>query len=237
MIDTHCHLLFALDDGPSTLEDAVELAARLSADGVTAVLCTPHYSTLFSTRHEDAVDRINRLRPALEAAGVPLHVELAAEIGPHQALRAPLDELLPRSIGRRFLVVEVQPETPLAFFEGVGSRLADAELTPIFAHPERCRAVWRRPRALAAARETGALVQLVAPSLTGSWGAAASQTAWNLLGAELVDLLASDAHGRSRPPELAEAARRVTERLGADVAEELTERGPTRVLAAIDYEA
>ena len=234
MIDTHCHLLFALDDGPASLEDAIELAAGLQAGGVTAVLCTPHYSDLFLTDHAEATERLARLRPALEAAGVSLRVELAAEIGPRQTLRAPIEELIARSVGGRFLIVEVQPDTPLAFFEGASARLAEVGLTPVFAHPERCRAVWRRPRALAGAREAGGLVQVVAPSLTGSWGGGAAQTAWKLLGGELVDLLASDAHGRNRPPELAEAAALLVERLGEDVAIQLTQRGPERLLAALD---
>lgn len=234
MIDTHCHLLFALDDGPATVEGSVELAAELVAEGVETVLCTPHFSDLFPTSHEDATRRQAELRPALDAAGVELRVELAAEIGPHFALRAPLEELMARSIGGRFLIVEVQPETPLAFFEGATGRVSELGLTPIFAHPERCRAVWRRPRALAAPRESGALVQIVAPSLTGSWGGGAARTAWTLLGGGLVDLLGSDAHGPSRPPELAEAVRLVTDRLGGEVATELTKRGPARLLAALD---
>lgn len=233
MIDTHCHLLFALDDGPRTLEGSVELAAELVAQGVETVLCTPHFSDLFPTSHDDAAMRLDELRPALPAAGVGLDVELAAEIGPHFALRAPLEELTARSIGGRFLLLEVQPETPLAYFEGAAARIAELGLTPIFAHPERCRAVWRHPRAVAASREAGGLVQIVAPSLTGSWGRAAARTAWTLLGGGLVDLLGSDAHGRSRPPELAEAVRLVTDRLGADVATQLTERGPAKVLEAL----
>jgi protein-tyrosine phosphatase len=234
MIDTHCHLLFGLDDGPPTLREALDLASRLHAEGVSAVLCTPHYSDLFWTSHVDALERIGRLRPALAESGIPIRVELAAEIGPSAAVRAPLEELLPRSIGGRFLIVEVQPATPLAFFEGVAARLEDAGLTPIFAHPERCQAVWRHPGALATARAAGALVQIVAPSLTGTWGRQAARTAWILLGAGLVDLLGSDAHGRTRPPELADAATRISDRFGQETTVELTEHAPSRVLAALD---
>jgi protein-tyrosine phosphatase len=233
MIDTHCHLLFALDDGPRTLEGSLELARRLVAEGIDTVLCTPHFSDLFRTSHADATQRLAELRPALAAEGIPLRVELAAEIGPHYVLREPLDELVVRSIGARFLLVEVQPDTPLAFFDGAAARLSEVGLTPVFAHPERCRAVWRHPRALAPAREAGALVQIVAPSLTGSWGGGPARTAWTMLGGELVDLLGSDAHGRSRPPELAHAVQLVGDRLGDEVAAALTESGPAHLLDAI----
>ncbi len=233
MIDTHCHLLPGLDDGPETIDRSIDLARELVAQGVDTVLCTPHYSELFPTDHGEATQRHAELRQALPEAGVDLRVELAAEVGPHFALRSPLEELLSRSIGGRFLIVEVQPETPLAFFEGASARIREAGLTPVFAHPERCRAVWRRPRAVAASREEGALVQIVAPSLTGSWGGGAARTAWTLLGGGLVDLLGSDAHGRRRPSELGQAAALIGERLGDDVVAELTERGPARLLEAL----
>ena len=58
MIDTHCHLLFGLDDGPRTLGESVELAWELVAGGVEAVLCTPHFTEMFPTSHDEAGSRL-----------------------------------------------------------------------------------------------------------------------------------------------------------------------------------
>ena len=41
MIDTHCHLLPGLDDGPATITEAIQLARMMLADGVSGALCTP----------------------------------------------------------------------------------------------------------------------------------------------------------------------------------------------------
>ena len=41
MIDTHCHLVPGVDDGPADLVEALELARALVGDGVSAVVCTP----------------------------------------------------------------------------------------------------------------------------------------------------------------------------------------------------
>jgi protein-tyrosine phosphatase len=38
MIDTHCHLLPGLDDGPRTVREALQLAQMMVADGITSVL-------------------------------------------------------------------------------------------------------------------------------------------------------------------------------------------------------
>ena len=42
MIDLHCHLLPGIDDGPSTIEEALEMARIAVANGITAAHVTPH---------------------------------------------------------------------------------------------------------------------------------------------------------------------------------------------------
>ena len=231
MIDTHCHLLYGLDDGPGSVDGSLALARRLIGDGVSLVLCTPHYSRAFPTRHADAVGRCAALREALSEASLALRVELAAEIGPALAVSAPLEELRIRAVAGRYLIVEVLPDSPVGFFDAVADRLQEAGLIPIFAHPERCRAVQRHPTLIEEARSRDALVQVVAPSLIRRWGRGVASAAWGLLGAGWVDLLGSDAHGvRRRGVHLAEAVELVEKRFGAEVARDLVRRNPARVL-------
>ena len=229
MIDTHCHLLPGLDDGPGSPDEALALARSLVADGIERVVCTPHYSPQFPTAHADAAAKLRALDG--ELAGLPLDTVLAAEVSPGYAVSAPLDELRSRALRGRYVVCEALPDSPPTFFEAALARLAEAGLAPIFAHPERCRAVQRRIGIVDWARKQGALVQVVAPSLIGRWGGATSATAWRLVDTGRADLLASDAHGtRRRSVHLREAAGIVAERLGAAVAAELTERRPAELL-------
>jgi protein-tyrosine phosphatase len=231
MIDTHCHLLPGLDDGPPSLDASLVLARRLVDDGVTSVLCTPHYSRQFPTRHADAADQLVALREGLQDSTIALEIELAAEVGPALAVSSPLEELFERAVGGRYLIVEVLPDSPGALFDAVTDRLEEAGLLPILAHPERCRAVQRHPVLLEAARERGALVQIVAPSLIRRWGRGVASAAWGLLGAGWVDLLGSDAHGvRRRGVHLAEAVELIDKRFGSEVARDLVRRNPARVL-------
>lgn len=233
MIDTHCHLIAGVDDGPTSEAGSVELARRLVAGGVELVVCTPHYSRRFPTVHADAVERSRALRATLTAEGVPLDIAVAAEVSPTMAVTADPSELVTRSIGGRFSLVELVPATPAGFLPSLGARLEKAGLLPILAHPERCRAVQRRPAILDAARAEGALVQVVAPSLTGVWGEEVSATAWKLLNTGRADLLASDAHGRRSPPALAAATDLVAERLGDKVAHRLTDGRPRLVVRGV----
>ena len=231
MIDTHCHLLHSLDDGPKTERDSVELARQLAAAGVRAVVCTPHFSRRYSTSLVRARKRIAELSRLLLEAPILLSLSLAAEISPAFAVSEPMEELLPRSIEGRFLLVELEPDTPATFLETAVARLAGEQLSPVFAHPERCPSVREQPRLLDEARAAGALIQVVAPSLTGRRGKAVGVAAWKLLDSGVVDLLGSDSHRPSRTAiHLEVASGLIEERYGAEVLAELTERVPSRLV-------
>jgi protein-tyrosine phosphatase len=196
------------------------------------VLCTPHYSRLWAPSVAAAEVRLAELRGALAAVSVSLALDLAAEVGTAHAVSAPLEELSARSLRGRYLIVEVQPDTPTGFFGAVLARLSEARLLPIFAHPERSRGLARHPGALDEPRSAGALVQVVAPSLLERWGPGTAETAWHLLDHGRVDLLASDTHGvRRRRPHLREACELLERRLGYAVRTELTQDRPERILA------
>lgn len=234
MIDTHCHLLPGVDDGPRTPAEAVQLARQLVGCGVEAVVCTPHYSRQFPVSRDRAVAAHAALRAALVTDGVALETVVAAELSPAFAVTAPLEELTVRALAGSYVVVEALPDTPAPFFATVGDRLAEAGLRAIFAHPELSRAVARRPELLDEERERGALVQVLAPGVSGRRGTQVAETAWELLESGRVDLLGSDAHGRSRPAtELADAADLVERRLGRSERERLTEREPRRLVPTL----
>lgn len=231
MIDTHCHLLPGLDDGPRDDRGSVELARMLADQGVRRVICTPHYSAMFPTRHAEAVERHRAFKPLLASAGIELQTSVAAEVGPGYAATAPIDEVLERSIDGRYLLVEVLPDSSPYALLTIHERLRERSLEVVFGHPERAHALQRHPAVLDSLRAEGALLQVVAPSLIGRWGPAVQHAAWRLVDTGRADLLASDAHGPSRRrPHLRAACDLIEERLGGEVVAELTERKPQIVL-------
>jgi protein-tyrosine phosphatase len=149
-----------------------------------------------------------------------------------------MERLLPRAIEGRYLLVELEPDTSATFLETAVERLAGERLRPVFAHPERCESVREQPRLLDEARAAGALVQVVAPSLTGRWGTTAGVAAWKLLDSGLVDLLGSDSHRpATAATHLTRAAASIEERYGAEALIDLTARAPSRLVGVAAQEA
>ena len=232
MIDTHCHLLAGVDDGPRTDADALRLARRLVDDGVTAVVCTPHFSDQFATPVLVARERHARLGADLALVGVELETHLAAELSVPRALNTPPSRLAVRALARRYLLVELVRDTPRDAVREVCERLAPFGLVPVLAHPERCVAVQSDPAILVEGKKAGALVQVVAPSLSGRMGNAIWTSAWHLVASGIADLVASDAHRASaNSPQLGAVADLIESRCGAERRLELTEHAPGRLLA------
>ena len=43
MIDLHCHILTAVDDGSQTIESSIEMAKEAYREGIDKILVTPHH--------------------------------------------------------------------------------------------------------------------------------------------------------------------------------------------------
>ena len=206
-VDLHFHLLPGVDDGPADLPDSLDLARAALGEGTGAVVATPHVRIdLGPTDAREIQARVHDLRAALSAANVPLEVGCGAELGHEMAFRLRQDELellAQGPPGARWLLVE-------APFHGIGEdfHAATAELRTrgfgvLVAHPERSAdAALDAAAGLRRELAAGSLAQLNALSLTGGHGEEACASAWALIADGLVAVVASDAHGPSRPPAL-----------------------------------
>jgi protein-tyrosine phosphatase len=236
-VDLHFHLLPGVDDGPSDLDESLDLARAALHAGTGAVVATPHVrDDLGPTDAREITERVRELRSALAAAGIPLAVGCGGELGHEMAFRLRRDELDllahgPR--GARWLLVE----TP---FHGIGEdfHAATAELRArgfgvLVAHPERSAdAALDGAAGLRREVAAGSLAQVNALSLTGGHGEEARRSAWELLADGLVAVIASDAHGPSRPPALRSAhAALLVGGLSPAAASARVEAGPGGLLA------
>jgi protein-tyrosine phosphatase len=206
-VDLHFHLLPGVDDGPGDLQESLELARAALGEGTHTVVATPHVrEDLGPTDAREIAARVRELRSALVAAGIPLEVACGGELGHEMAFRLDRDELnllAQGPPGARWLLVE----TP---FHGIGEdfHAATAELRALgfgvlVAHPERSAdAALEDAAGLRREVAAGSQAQLNALSLTGGHGEDARRSAWALLADGLVAVVASDAHGPTRPPAL-----------------------------------
>ena len=212
MIDLHTHILPGLDDGSRDLAQSVALASELVRQGVTIAACTPHVSGEYPTQTTQILQALTDTRAALASAGVDLALVGGAEVALDRLDGLSDEQIIELTIdatGRYLLVETPYSAWPLDIDLHL-QRLAKLGITAILAHPERSAGVQPDSTALERAVDCGALVQLNAGSLTGSFGRSAKTTAMRLMANGTAHLIASDSHNVDRrPPHLVEAVQAI----------------------------
>lgn len=206
LIDLHCHILPAIDDGALDLADTLGMARQAERDGIALVCATPHVRHDHDVRIGELPGRVAAVNEALEAAGLRVRVAPGAEVAETIVHELTDAELRGCTLGGggRWILLEPAPGPLSERTVATVRALARRGLGTVLAHPERHPGpdVDARLRELAAA---GALIQL-----TGAFVLDGSAD-W-FVAERLVHVLGSDAHSShgGRPVELAAALRRLT---------------------------
>ncbi len=211
LVDLHNHLVPAVDDGSSSIEESCASLATLFAEGARLVVTTPHL--LIPHLPDDrAIDQVlarhrrefGHLADALAGkAGLPA-VGLGQEIWAPDA--AAIGRVVDRTdiglAGSRAMLVEFGFDLRGTHTDVVDA-VAAAGRTIVIAHPERYRyPEGQEPLDLMRRwRDMGALLQVNAGSFSGYYRPSSPGSldlAWEMVEAELVDLVATDHHGVRR---------------------------------------
>jgi protein-tyrosine phosphatase len=233
MIDLHCHVLPAVDDGPATMEESVQLARAAAEQGTTTIVATPHVNVRFPNRAAGIAAAVDAVNERLRDEDVALEVRPGAEIAFTGLEQLSDGELAALGLGGgRWLLIECPFTVAIDGFAAAVRELQAGDHGVVLAHPERCSGFHRHRDVLAALVEEGALTSITASSLTGDFGREPRRMAFDMLHGGLVHNVASDAHDPSyRSPELSAPLERagLTAQLGW-----LTGDVPAAILAGAD---
>jgi len=221
MVDIHCHLLPGLDDGPDSLDEALEMAEMAIADGITHLVSTPHANDRFKFVSELVGRRRDELQERLGerlklATGCDLHLSFEnLEDVRANPTRYTIHQ-------KNYLLVELPSYGLSPSTENTLHRLQLIGLHPVITHPERNAILRGNPERLEDWLRRGCYAQVTAISLLGGFGGAAQHWAETWLDQGCIHFIASDAHNvHSRPPQLRKAYECVAARRGERVAQAL----------------
>lgn len=236
MIDIHCHIMPSVDDGAASVEDSLVMARQAVADGITAVLATPHTLNGISRNTvSDILSGISHLKDALAADGIPLAVYPGSEVHLVTDMCRKIQDgsICTMNDDGKYVLLELPSQSVPV---GVKREIFELKLrgiTPIIAHPERNAVIQDDPETLRELVHMGSLAQVTAMSVLGDFGPETAETAKGLLECRLAHLIASDAHSPgSRPPRLANALDETARILGNPAeAENMVNERPAAILA------
>ncbi len=171
MVDIHCHILPAVDDGSRSWEMTREMCRIAADDGIRHIVATPHCDDTY--RYDRA--QCEALREKLEQASEG-RIEFSIGCDFHFSYENITDAIAnPERYsinGTPYLLIEfsdygIPPNVAQLLFE-----FTSRGMVPIITHPERNPLLVRRPERVLEMVDAGALVQVTANSITGFWGEA-----------------------------------------------------------------
>lgn len=233
MIDTHCHILPAVDDGSDSMPTSMMMAAMAADSGVRAIIATPHI-----TWDENGGKTILHLREAfcafsaeLGKSKMPIVPVFGAEVLLPREAKTVNTEGFPRIADTDYALVEFFFDDTAEHMLALLSALIAAGIRPIVAHPERYGAVQKNKALARSFTALGAYLQVNKASFFGGFGKKAKAAALRIMSDGIASLVGSDAHDTVyRTTEMHRISAFLLDHYGEKVQKCLTESNPCLLL-------
>ncbi|MCM3124185.1 MULTISPECIES: CpsB/CapC family capsule biosynthesis tyrosine phosphatase [unclassified Mesobacillus] len=200
MIDIHCHILHGIDDGPRTLGEGISLAKSAVKEGIHTIIATPHHKNgRYINTKQDILKKVTELNDILQSEKIPLTILPGQETAIHGEILRGIEvgEIL--TLDRtQYLFIEFPASHVPHYSEQIFYELQLKGIIPIIVHPERNAEIIERPDILYQLVKNGALVQITASSIVGRFGKKIKAFSEQLIDANLVHFIASDAHNTDK---------------------------------------
>jgi protein-tyrosine phosphatase len=233
MIDLHCHMLPAIDDGAADLEVALEMARLAVADGIKVTACTPHIMPgVYGNTGPQIRAAIDAFSLELDKAGIELKLVTGADVHLATDLSAGLKngQVLTLNDSRYFLFEPPHHVMPPRIEHAVFD-IMTAGFHPVLTHPERLTWIEDHYDVMVRMAHAGVWMQITCGSVTGRFGRRPQYWADRMIDEGLVHILATDAHNlRNRSPSMAKSRDMVAERLGEAEAHNMVAVRPQGIL-------
>lgn len=220
MIDTHCHILWGVDDASQTKEASMDMIRVAVADGIKAIVATSHIKEgMFNNSIETLEEAFYALKEEIQKQNIPIEIYFGGEnyMSHYSMHKLKEGNFATYNYGKymlcEFAWTKNMKDDPTRFIKSVIA----AGYIPVIAHPERYQVVHEDYSLIRKWREMGCLMQVNRTSIFGyDKIVKANMIANKMLEEDLIDIIASDAHRAYAPryPKLSDVYKYVERRFG-----------------------
>jgi len=227
MIDIHSHIIPAVDDGCSNINESLDMIRSASKCGITKIIATPHFvEDVCENYKTNILIYVNSLNDLLRISKINVSVVCGCEIMicPDIVELLKADKLCSLN-NSRYILIEFPMDIKIPNISKVINDILVAGFVPIIAHPERYLYVQRNIDEAIKYVESGALLQMNVSSVLGDYGHDVKVCAISLLKHNLIHLWGSDTHS-NRPvyeDRLIDSLVEIKKIVGEDMFEQISE--------------
>lgn len=235
MIDIHAHVLPGLDDGSRDIYESIEMLTMAAKNGVTDMIATPHCNiqgTFDNYYNNHFLQTYREVEKAIHDLEIPIRLYAGAEV----FVTEDLPELITSGRiltlnGGHYMLLEFDFYESMEFANEMLEKISAMGIRPVIAHPERYFFLQQKPRTAYEWYKKGYVLQCNKASFTGRFGKRCAVMAYEMLGNNLVSVIASDAHSSyHRTPVMMNTYEELLDAYGADYLDILFEENPRRIL-------
>lgn len=238
MIDIHSHIVFDVDDGPTTIEESLALIGESYRQGVRTIVSTSHRRKgMFETPEDKIFANFSQVKEVAEAKYEGLEILYGGELYYSSDILEKLERgQVPKMNNTRFALIEFSMTTPWKDIHTALSNVIMLGITPVVAHIERYNALEFNEERVRELINMGCYTQInsshvLKPKLFGDKYRQFKKRARYFLEKNLVHCVASDMHNLGpRPPFMDEAREIITKDFGTKRAYALFEGNPQTLL-------
>ncbi len=231
MIDTHCHIIYGIDDGSRDFDSSIKQLLAMDAGGITHAFLTSHYfKGHYEYSREDYLQKLEALQQGVRERGAKIELIPGFEVFLSPSVSEDIQKKSLTMGDSKYVLVETELNGLYDDFDHHVFGLLRAGYKPILAHAERYVSVMRKPSSVRSLIERNVYVQINAGSLTGLYGEKVRQTAWILVDNGWAHLLGSDDHVRGTYKNYFEAVNLIKERIDEHTARLLSREHPQMLI-------
>ena len=197
MKDLHSHLLYGIDDGVKSIDEAILLIQNMVSSGITEIVLTPHYieNSKYNCNNKNKKVLFEELKKRIKKENIPVSIYLGNEV----FFTSNFVELLKKkeisSINNsKYVLFEFPMHEHYKSSQESLLKLISRGYVPILAHPERYKRFLENPDIAEEYLRMGVLLQGNFPSLFGKYGKGSKKLLKYYIKKGWISFLGSDVH-------------------------------------------
>ena len=229
MVDLHTHMLYEVDDGAKTMDEAFSMLEIASSLGMHTICLTPHKSSYrkYAKSSDLWQDRFLVLKDYIKKRQLKIHLVLGSEVDEDDHIIENAKEGYTLNHTPYILIDFMMRNADVS---EVIYNLKVLGYKVIIAHPERVEQLEFED--LVQLKKEGALLQVSSNHLVGLGKSRCQKMAKKLLKHDLIDVISSDAHDTNDLLTMKDAYAYVSKKKGVKIANQLFNDKPLEILKA-----
>ncbi|MFW6019374.1 MAG: tyrosine-protein phosphatase [Bacteroidales bacterium] len=196
--DMHSHLIPNIDDGVQSVDESLDMIRGLHDLGFSKLITTPHImNDLYQNDRENILKGLDKVKEAVEKAGIPIELEAAAEYLLDDGFQEKLKNNDLLTIGNGYVLVEMSYVMEPINLKHLIFDIQIAGYKVILAHAERYLYWYGKKEPYYQLMDRSVYLQLNLLSLAGYYGNDVKKNAQWLLENNMYQFIGTDLHNQS----------------------------------------